>query len=131
MQLRGSEIVIGIEDASATYPVTIDPTWTEEAVLSASDKSAQAHVGTSVSVSGDTAIVGGPDADPDGLQNAGQAYVYTHSGSIWTQQAILSASDKTTTANFGVSVSVSNNTAVIGSTGADTGDSCRKHLVHL
>jgi len=131
MQLRGSEIVIGIEDASATYPVTIDPTWTEEAVLSASDKSAQAHVGTSVSVSGDTAIVGGPDADPGGMGNAGQAYVFTRSGSTWTEQQILSASDKSASAWFGWSVSIDGDTAIVAAYQADPGGTSNAGQVYV
>ena len=131
MQLRGSEIVIGIEDASATYPVTIDPTWTEEAVLSASDKSAQAHVGTSVSVSGDTAIVGGPDADPGGMGNAGQAYVFTRSGSTWTEQQILSASDKSANAWFGWSVSIDGDTAIVAAYQADPGGTSNAGQVYV
>ncbi len=120
MQLRGSEIVIGIEDASATYPVTIDPTWTEEAVLSASDKSQDAQFGESVSVSGDTAIVGTPSATSSGLSYAGQAYVFTRSGSTWTEQQILSASDKSQDAQFGWSVSVSGDTAIVGAPSANS-----------
>jgi hypothetical protein len=121
MQLRGSELVIGIEDAEAKYPVTIDPTWTEEAILSASDKSQNAFFGFSVSLSGDTAIVGAVDADPGAVSNAGAAYVFTRSGSTWSQQAILSASDKSANAYFGTSVSVSGDTAVIGARSADPG----------
>ena len=121
MQLRGSEIVIGVEDAEAEYPVTIDPTWTEEAILSASDKSEGAYFGGSVSVSGDTAVIGASQADPSGVINAGAAYVFTRNGSTWSEQAILSASDKSESANFGWSVSVSGDTAVIGAHYADPG----------
>ncbi len=121
MQLRGSELVIGIEDAEAKYPVTIDPTWTEEAILSASDKSANAQFGFRVSVSGDTAIVGANFADPGAVTDAGAAYVFTRSGSTWSEQAILSASDKSAVSNFGFSVSVSGDTAVVGARDADPG----------
>lgn len=114
MQLRGSELVIGVEDAGAAYPVTIDPTWTEEAILTANDASQSAAFGLSVSVDGDTAIVGARGADLEGVPDAGAAYVFTRRGSAWTQQAVLSANDKTPTAYFGWSVSLSGNTAVIG-----------------
>ena len=122
MQLRGSELVIGIKDESATYPVTIDPTWTEEAILSASDKSEFANFGWSVSVSGDTAIVGALNpAAPDGIDHAGAAYVFTRTGSTWSEQQILSASDKSGGAAFGWSVSVSGDTAVITAPSAYSG----------
>ena len=122
MQLRGSELVIGIKDESATYPVTIDPTWTEEAILSASDKSEFANFGWSVSVSGDTAIVGALNpAAPDGIDHAGAAYVFTRTGSTWSEQQILSASDKSGGAAFGCCVSVSGDTAVITAPSAYSG----------
>jgi len=121
MQLRGSELVIGIEDAEAKYPVTIDPTWTEEAILSASDKSEFSFFGYSVSLSGDTAVVGAPYADPGALYGAGAAYVFTRSGSTWSEQAILSASDKSEFALFGYSVSVSGDTAIVGAINATSG----------
>jgi len=121
MQLRGSEIVIGVEDASATYPVTIDPTWTEEAILSASDKSASAEFGWAVSVSGDTAIVGADYETSGGFTYAGKAYIFTRSGTTWTEQQILTASDKSAFAYFGISVSVSGDTAIVGAYLADPG----------
>jgi len=119
MKLRGSEIVIGIEDESATYPITIDPTWTEEVILSASDKAAFGTFGFSVSVSGDTAIVGANGATSGAFNAAGQAYVFTRSGNTWSQQQILSASDKSASAAFGFSVTVSGDTAIVGARFAD------------
>ena len=42
------------------------------------------------------------------------AYVYTGSNGQWNQQAKLTASDAAANANFGLSVAISGDTAVVG-----------------
>ncbi len=117
MQLRGQEIVIGVEDQDAVYPVTIDPTWTEEAILTpAADPNIQRlYAGDSVSISGDTAVIGAPQSYLNGVEGAGCAYVFTRNGSSWTQQATLVASDPEQYAYFGHSVSIDRDVVAIGS----------------
>jgi hypothetical protein len=61
--------------------------------------------GKSAAISGSTAVVGVP-GDSAG---AGDVYVFTRSGTTWTQQAVLSASDAVAGDNFGASVSISSN----------------------
>ena len=53
----------------------------QSAILNASDKAASAYFGTSVSVCNTTALVGANLADIGATSNAGQAYVFTISGS--------------------------------------------------
>jgi hypothetical protein len=115
MQLRGAEIVIGVEDAEAKYPVTIDPLWNNEAILSENPPGTDHRFGNSVSVSDNTAVVGTPGAN----SRSGKAYVFSRSGSTWTEQAILSASDESDFARFGESVSVSGDNIVVGARFAD------------
>lgn len=55
--IRGS-VTIEFSDSGAKYLVTIDPVWTEVKKLTASDAAAADRFGESVSISGDTAIVG-------------------------------------------------------------------------
>ncbi len=121
MELRGTEIVLGVDDENAVYPVTIDPIWEEEAGLSASDESRDSNFGTAVAISENTAVVGAIFADPAGVTNAGQAYVFTRTGFTWTQRAILSASDKASNGRFGSSVGISGDTIVVGSNYASPG----------
>jgi len=56
----------------------------------------------------------------------GSAYVFVRTGSMWTEQKKLTASDGAAGDNFGTSVSVSGDTAVIGAgyddVGASSGD---------
>jgi len=89
-------------------------TWTQQAKLTASDAAAGDLFGDPVSVSGDTAVVGAYGNDDAGSWS-GSAYVFTRSGGVWTQQAKLTASDAAADDWFGISVSVSGDTAVVGS----------------
>ncbi len=100
-------------------------TWTQQAKLNASDGAASDNFGLSLSLSGDTALIGAHNDDDRGT-NSGSAYVFTRSGSTWTQQAKLNASDGAASDLFGMSVELSGDTALIGSKfdddmGADSG----------
>lgn len=94
--------------------------WTQQQKLTAgSDAGASDQFGTSVSVSGDTLVVGAPYDGNDGTggNNRGSAYVFVRSSSgVWTQQQKLTASDASydDEYNFGQSVSVSGDTVVVG-----------------
>jgi hypothetical protein len=92
----------------------ISGVWTEQQKLVASDAltSNGGHFGSSVAISNDTIIIGAPS---DGL--FGSAYVYLRSGILWTEQQKLRASDLIAEESFGFSVSVSNDTAVVGAIG--------------
>lgn len=88
-------------------------TWTQQQRLFASDGSIGDNFGCSVSLSDNTALIGAVYGD--GVeQNTGTAYVFTRTGTIWTQQAKLLALDGATVDNFGISVSLNNGTALIG-----------------
>ncbi|UZR30044.1 FG-GAP repeat protein [Methylococcus mesophilus] len=89
-------------------------TWTQQALLYASDQTANAFFGWSVALSGETALVGAYQANSGGKSKAGQAYVFTRSGAVWTEQAILYASDRSPGFNFGNAVALSGDTALIG-----------------
>ncbi len=65
--------------------------WTQQDILSPADRTNVLSFGNSVAVSGDTAVVGAPPAGSS-VPGSGSVYVYTRSGSSWTQQAIVKAS---------------------------------------
>ncbi len=99
--------------------------WTQQACLKASNTAANDQFGISVAISGDTVIVGAAKEDSkaagvNGNQadnsafNSGAAYVFTRSGTNWTQQAYLKASNTGTDDQFGFSVAVSGDTVVVG-----------------
>lgn len=87
--------------------------WIEEAKLTASNAAAGDDFGTSVSISGEVAIVGAPDNDAAG-SNAGSAYIFRFSGADWVEQAMLNASDAAAEDLFGESVSISGEAAIVG-----------------
>ncbi len=113
LQVRGREIRLIIEDHSALYPLIVDPLWTQQPELTATDGAASDSFGYSVSVSGDTAVIGA--RGKNGFQGA--VYVFVRSGGVWSQQQELTAIDGAASDNFGYSVSVSGDTAVIGAYG--------------
>ncbi|MDX1407698.1 MAG: FG-GAP repeat protein [Saprospiraceae bacterium] len=88
--------------------------WIEVDTLIASDGDTVDQFGISVAISGDYIIVGSPGYNAGGILNQGKAYVYQRSGSEWTEQAMLSASDAQWGALFGYDVSIDDDYAVIG-----------------
>ncbi|MEI7911858.1 MAG: choice-of-anchor D domain-containing protein [Verrucomicrobiota bacterium] len=128
--LDGNTALIGAQgddtaaggDAGSAYVFTRTGTvWSQQAHLFASDGAASDQFGFSVSLSGDTALVGAYLANPDAITDAGSAYVFTRSGTAWSQQTKLSASDKAVSDWFGVSVAISGDTALVGAYGANPG----------
>jgi hypothetical protein len=114
-----------ITEASATYPLMIDPTWTQEAYLKASNTEGGDYFGSSIAISGETVIVGAYAEDSnatgiDGNQadnsatDAGAAYIFVRSAGVWTQQAYLKASNAEGGDYFGYSVAISGETVVVG-----------------
>ncbi|MPY89097.1 MAG: hypothetical protein GEU99_14360 [Luteitalea sp.] len=93
--------------------------WSQQAKLVAADGAMGDFFGTSVALSGDTALVGALAADPAGSTNQGAAYVFTRSGGVWSQQAKLIAADGAVGDSFGKSVALSGGTALVGASGAN------------
>ena len=95
---------------------------TQQAKIQASDKQAYDYFGESVSISedGNTAIVGAYYEDTGG-NDAGAAYIFVRSGSTWTEQVKIQASDKEAGDLLGISVSISGdgNIAIVGARGRD------------
>ncbi len=100
----GAAYVFGLEDA----------TWSQRHKLTASDAANGDYFGYSVSISGDTVIVGAVLADGH-PGDAGAAYVFARNGDTWSQQQKLTRADPAHQQRFGGSVSVSGEIAVIGS----------------
>jgi len=87
-------------------------TWTQQQKLTASDSQAGDQFGIECSISddGDYIVVGalgedGGSGDPTSA--SGAAYVFYRSGSTWSQQAKLTASDAQASDQFGHSVDIS------------------------
>ncbi len=89
--------------------------WSEEQKLTAPDRRAVDNFGYAVAVSGRTAVVGAPFAN-DGR---GSAYFYTRGAADWTEEQELPMPNGEAGDNFGFSVQVSANSAVVGAPGDD------------
>ena len=120
VSLSGDTALIGASNddgkGSAYIFTRTGTTWTQQAKLLASDGAAEDYFGWSVSLAGDTALIGA-NKDDDNGEDSGSAYVFTRTGTTWAQQAKLLASDGTANNRFGWSVSLSGDTALIGSMG--------------
>ncbi len=135
VSISGAIVVVGAGDASvdgnvaqgAAYVfVKPDGGWrdtTETAKLTASDGVSDAQFGSSVSLSGNTLVVGAP-AGGVGDPGPGAAYIFVEPNGGWTnmtQTAELMASDGTEEDDFGDSVSISGNVVIVGA--LNNGDS--------
>ena len=99
--------------------------WSQQAYLKPSNTGVGDQFGYPVAVSGDTAVVGArfEDSGATGVNgdqtnntatDAGAAYVFVRTGTNWTQQAYLKASNTASNDVFGFSVAVSGETIVVG-----------------
>ena len=125
--VSGDTVVVGAygedtggSDAGAAYIFTRSgTTWTQQQKIQASDKAATDYFGNSVGIDGDTVVVGAFGEDTGG-SNAGAAYVFTRSGTTWSQQQKIQSSDKASGDNFGNSLAISGDTVVVGAYWEDT-----------
>ncbi len=122
-ELADDGFAVVVDDSNAVYPIEIDPVWTEQKMLTASDAEPDDRFGYSVSINGNTAIVGARREDT-GAFDAGAAYVFERDQggtNNWGESKKLMASDAQASDWFGDSVSISGNTAIVGADGEDTG----------
>ena len=114
--------------AGAAYVfVRSGTSWSQQAYLKAANAEANDRFGFGVDISGDTivvstrdedsnetAITNGPTASADNsASSAGAAYVFVRSGTNWSQQAYLKASNAEASDRFGNSVAISGDTIVV------------------
>ena len=84
---------------------------------------ARDQFGTSVAISGTTAVVGAAFEDINGNEDQGAVYVYTWNGLDWVQQGSpLTASNGAAGDNFGISVAVDGDTLAVGAWSANLGE---------
>ncbi|MFT4196228.1 IPTL-CTERM sorting domain-containing protein [Ottowia sp.] len=113
--VNGDQADNGADQAGAAYIfVRGGGVWSQQAYLKASNAAAFDKFGQSVAISGDTVVVGANAKASDGFSGSGAAYVFVRSGTAWSQQAYLKASNVGKDDNFGWSVAVSGDTLVVG-----------------
>jgi hypothetical protein len=96
--------------------------WGEVAILSASDGADGDKFGQSVSISGDTIVVGAYEHDISYYSGCGTAYVFERDAGgpdTWGQVAKLMASDAAANDNLGYAVAIDGDTIVVGARNED------------
>lgn len=90
--------------------------WRQEARLAPPSNSQS--FGPFVALSGDTAVVSGPDATNQGLMSAGMVYVFLRTNGVWQQEAEVTPADPQAYAHFGNSVAIDGDTLLVSNYGA-------------
>jgi hypothetical protein len=126
--IKGTDVVVGayhktvganaMQGAAYVFKLSSN-TWSMVKKLTAIGGQANDHFGTSVSISGDTVVVGAPDKFSDPYSNAGGAYIFTNNGGTWNQ-IDLTASDKGSGDKFGMSVAINSGLIAIGAPGKNS-----------
>lgn len=120
LAIDGDTILIGAPSASGAGAVYVFErtapgafSWAQQAKITPPDLAANDDFGASVAISGDTAVIGAP-RDDDGGPRTGSAYVYTRAGTVWSQEAKLSAAAPLSEDLFGRAVAVEGDRALVG-----------------
>ncbi len=128
LALQGNRLLIGADAASngmgAAYVYTRSgSTWLQEQRLIPNQTQPGERFGSSVSLSGDLALVGAPRraASGSGSHANGAAFVYARTLGVWSQQAMLMAGNAGNGDSFGASVSLQGSRALIGAPLAGNG----------
>jgi hypothetical protein len=126
VSIDGDSLLVGAFDDNGTgsaYVYVRNPatdTWSLQQKIPAPPGSGGMDwFGYSVSISGDTALIG-VGRDDDQAENSGSAFVYVRDpvSGTWSQQQKLLPSDGGFRGYFGNAVSVDGDTAIVGATGA-------------
>lgn len=126
LAIDGSTIVVGgtqkggKSDSAVYVHVRDNGKWPRQAKLTPGDGVKGDLFGWTVDISGDTVIVGAANG---GNKFGGAAYLFhrklTPTGSVWVEQQKLTAADSGMGDKFGNSVSISNDTIVVGADNHD------------
>jgi len=138
VSINGNYAIVGAwgdddmgDDSGSAYifaPNDFDPNnWDQEIKLTASDGDPCEYFGYSVSISDGYAIVGAVGDDANGIAS-GSAYIFKRQLTfippdklvwVWQEQQKLTASDAAAYYNFGYSVYISGDYAIVGAIGTD------------
>lgn len=124
VSISGDRIIVGargtdlgsIESAGAAYVFELDAggNWILADHLTASSPTRGNSFGRSVSISGDTAMVGDDEEEVGSIQNAGSVYVFERdAGGNWKEMSKITALDGEVDDGFGYSVSISGDRAIV------------------
>jgi nucleoside-specific outer membrane channel protein Tsx len=104
---------VGVVHAPVSPPPQAGTFGTQLAELKGADSVRLEYFGTSVAISGDTAIVGAAAEN----EFSGRAYVFAKTQTGWKRTAELKGSDSVTNDEFGNSVAISRGIVIVGAWG--------------
>lgn len=99
--------------------------------LTAIDGLVDDKFGASVDINNEYAIVGAPNDDHSSLFDNGSAYIFHKSNSSWMQQAKLIPTDGMNDDEFGTSVAIYGDFAVVGSIRSDIGGNYNQGSIYI
>lgn len=115
-------LAVGVpyEDTGATtagavyiFTSTNGTTWSQQQKIQASSTGASDYFGVSVSVNGDSLVVGA-HRDDDTVTDAGAIYIFERTGTTWTQSTKLQAPTPEGSGTFGRAVAMDGDYIVVG-----------------
>ena len=116
----GKDDDAGADSGSAYVYARSGTAWSLQAKLTGADSAAGDTFGGAVAVA-EGALLIGARADDDGGADSGSAYVFTRSGTTWSQQAKLTGADSAAGDAFGGAVALEAGVALVGASADDDG----------
>jgi hypothetical protein len=135
----GNVAVVGAPDGGnagngqgAVYVfVRSDGIWQQTQKLLAGDGASDDGFGFSVSVSGDSILIGAPYATVGGNGGQGAAYLFSANQGQWQEAGKLVADDGGVSNNFGWSVAIDGSSAVVSAPVAPVGDNALQGKAYI
>lgn len=119
----GTRVVLTSSNIAATNKGSVciflrtGTTWAQEAIFTASDTAAGDYFGSAVSMTSDgSRIIVGAHSASNGSISCGAAYIFSRTGTTWTQEKKMQPSDANGNDKYGYAVSISGDgsRAIIG-----------------
>jgi uncharacterized protein (TIGR03437 family) len=138
--INGNTVLIGAcrntingndKQGAAYIFVRSESEWSFQQKLTANDGAAVDLFGISVALHGNTALVGAHIDDIGAVENQGSAYLFSRSGTSWTQRQKLAAQDGMAGDNFGAAVALNGDTAIAGAPIAKVGANAEQGALYL
>lgn len=93
--------------------------WSRSQLLASGVPEENASFGNSISISGDTVVIGQASGTINGIVRQGAAYVFNRAGGTWSKSQRLTASDGIARDAFGSAVTIENDILIVGAGYAD------------
>lgn len=118
LAMDGDRLAVGQPSGAGSVQIWLRTagTWALEDTVTASDAAAGDAFGFAVALDGDSLAVGARFGDGN-QANTGTAYVFTRSGSTWTEQARLFVATGQPGDTFGAAIDIDQDTVAVGAPG--------------